>query len=354
MTSEGLQALVQQETRDTYRFFTREIDFDALRPRPWHERYPIAVWKVFQAMAYRLNPARRLLFAAAVPMALLGWWGYFMASLADGWHAHPLFLWVLVAATLLFALLILELKDKLTLKGDLEIARQIQFGLLPFAPYARDGISVRAAMRPANTVGGDYFDLIELGEGRLGVVIGDVAGKGMPAALLMALLQGSLRTLLTAGLRGPDLIGKLNGHLHANIPSNRLVTLFYAELDPKTGAVRYVNGGHNPPYLLRAKGGLERLTATAVALGIVPDLKPEERSFTLGRGDRLFLYTDGITEAFNAGDEEFGEERLEALLDLSRNEDAPGLIEAVQGGVLRFCAGEAPRDDMTMLVLDRA
>jgi sigma-B regulation protein RsbU (phosphoserine phosphatase) len=344
---------VQQETRDTYRFFTREIDFDALRPRPWYERYPIAVWKVFQAMAYRLNPARRLLFAAAVPMALLGWWGYLMASLANGWLAHPMFLWVLIAATLLFALLILELKDKLTLKGDLEIARQIQFGLLPFAPYSQDGVAIRAAMRPANTVGGDYFDLIELGERRLGIVIGDVAGKGMPAALLMALLQGSLRTLLTAGLRGPDLIAKLNGHLHANIPSNRLVTLFYAEMDLATGEVRYVNGGHNPPFLLRADGGLERLPATAVALGIVPNLEPEELRLTLAHGDRLFLYTDGITEAFNAADEEFGEERLEALLDLSRGEAAPGLIEAVQGGVLRFCAGEPPRDDMTLMVIDR-
>jgi len=92
VTSQGIRALVQQETRETYRFFTREIDFDALRPRPWYERLPVAAWKVFQAMAYRLNPARRPLFAVAVPMALLGWWGYFVAGLADGWLAHPLFL----------------------------------------------------------------------------------------------------------------------------------------------------------------------------------------------------------------------------------------------------------------------
>ena len=102
------------------------------------------------------------------------------------------------------------------------MARQIQFGLLPFEPYEKDGISIVSAMRPANTVGGDYFDVIELGEGRLAIAVGDVAGKGMPAALLMALLQGSLRTLLSAGLRGEELVAKLNAHLCANIPSNRL------------------------------------------------------------------------------------------------------------------------------------
>ena len=129
----------------------------------------------------------------------------------------------------------LELRDKLSLKGDLEIARQIQFGLLPFEPWDKDGVRIATAMRPANTVGGDYFDVIELGAGRLAVAVGDVAGKGMPAALLMALLQGSLRTLVSAGLRGAELMAKLNAHLCANIPSNRLITLLYAELDPETG-----------------------------------------------------------------------------------------------------------------------
>ena len=107
------------------------------------------------------------------------------------------------AATLLLFLLVMELRDKLGLKSDLEVARQIQFGLLPFEPWERAGFTAVSAMRPANTVGGDYFDIVELGEGRVAIAVGDVAGKGMPAALLMALLQGSLRTLLTAGLRAP-------------------------------------------------------------------------------------------------------------------------------------------------------
>ena len=126
-------------------------------------------------------------------------------------------------------------------------------------------------MRPANTVGGDYFDVIELGEGRLAVVVGDVAGKGMPAALLMALLQGSLRTLITAGFRGADLMAKLNAHLHANIPSNRLVTLFYGELDPATGGSCATSTPATTPRTSSARGrGPGRLPPPAMALGIVP------------------------------------------------------------------------------------
>ena len=166
-------------------------------------------------------------------------------------------------------------------------------------------------MRPANTVGGDYFDVIDLGEGRVAVAVADVAGKGMPAALLMALLQGSLRTLITAGFRGADLIGKLNAHLHANIPANRLVTLFYCEVDAASGRIRYVNAGHNAPFLLRRGAACRGLPATDVALGIVPGAVFNEAEAALDPGDRLFVYTDGVSEAFDARDCEYGEGRLQ-------------------------------------------
>jgi serine phosphatase RsbU (regulator of sigma subunit) len=350
VTQQGLQDLVAYETQDAWRYFSREIDFASLRRYPWYKRYPLAAWKVFLAVAYRLSPARRLLFAVAVPLLLLSWvrfgtdavLSWFMASLS----------WPLLAASLLFALLVLELRDKLVLKGDLEIARQIQFGLLPFEPYVREGVSVHAAMRPANTVGGDYFDVIELGEHRLAVVMADVAGKGMPAALLMALLQGSLRTLITAGFRGAELIGKLNAHLHANIPANRLVTMFYCELDAQTGALSYVNAGHNPPYLLRADG-LERLGATDIALGVLPGAVFQQAGAQLAPGQRLFLYTDGVSEAFDARECEYGEPRLQALLEGHHHLPAAELLEKVQADVLAHCGSVRPHDDMTLLVLAR-
>lgn len=358
VTGRGLRELLEQETRDTFQFFTREIDFSDLPSRPWHRRYPLALWRVFLAVAYRLSPWRRILFALSAPLLALAWLRYLLSWLTHGpWSLPPMGGWedgILICATVVFFLLVLELRDKLGLKGDLEIARQIQFGLLPFEPYAREGVSIVTAMRPANTVGGDYFDLVELPDGRLSLAVGDVAGKGMPAALLMALLQGSLRTLLTAGLRGPDLLAKLNAHLCANIPSNRLITFFYAELEPASGLLRYVNAGHNPPFLVRQGGSVERLGPTAIALGVTTEAAFEAMSGEVEPGDRLLLYTDGITEAFNARDEEYGEERLGAYLAVHREASHQELIDGIVADVLRFCGAVRPRDDMTLMALGRA
>jgi serine phosphatase RsbU (regulator of sigma subunit) len=352
VTEKGLRELVEHEAHDTFRFFTRDVDLQDLRPKPWFKRWPLSLWRVFLATAFRLSPARRILFALAVPLLWLAWLRYILNTVG-GDSIPSIFGWTLVAATLFCALLLLELRDKLALKSDLEVARQIQFGLLPFEPFERDGIAIRAAMRPANTVGGDYFDVIDLGPGRIAVVIGDVAGKGMPAALLMALLQGSLRTLITAGFRGPELISKLNDHLFANIPSNRLITLFYGELDMATGTLVYVNAGHNPPYRLAGDGAAERLTATGMALGIVPSAEFEAREARLQLGDRVFLYTDGVTEAESPADVDYGEPRLEAYLAAARGASDQELIEGVRADVMSFCGSAPPRDDMTLMVVAR-
>jgi serine phosphatase RsbU (regulator of sigma subunit) len=351
VTARQFRDLLEHETRDTLRFFTRDLDLTPLQELPWYKRYPRIAWRGFLAMAYRLSPPRRVLFAASVPLLVIGWIAYLGSSARHGGQLQGVDL-TLLAATLLFVLLTLELRDKLTLKGDLEIARQIQFGLLPFEGLERDGWLVRAAMRPANTVGGDYFDLVDLGDGRVAVVVGDVAGKGMPAALLMALLQGSLRTLVTAGLRGADLVAKLNAHLCANIPPNRLVTLFYSEIDPD-GRLVFVNAGHNPPRLARAGGAREALATGGVALGILPDGTYEASQTRLGAGDRLVLYTDGITEAANPRDEEFGEARLDATLAARRADPPEALLEGLTTEVLAFCGGARPGDDMTLVVVDR-
>ena len=349
VTSRGLRDLVDEEPRESFRYFTRQIDFDALRDRPFWERIPMATWQIFQAMAYRLSPARRLLFAVGVPVVAVAWVRFILDSFGGGGLGFRVD-WTLVAATLLLFLLVLELRDKLALKGDLEIAREIQFGLLPFEPFSRGKVTVNSMMRPANTVGGDYFDLIELGDGRIGLVMADVAGKGIPAALLMALLQASLRTLLTASLRGAELIAKLNEHLHSYIPSNRLITLFYAELDPETGDVSYVNAGHNPP-LLVGSGGVSRLHSTGLVLGVVPDGDYEMRRTQLEEGDRLVLYTDGATEAFNRQDEEYGEERLIGFLAGQRHLPAEALLSGLVANVLEFSSPVRPRDDMTVMVV---
>lgn len=323
-----------------------------LDQRPWFQRWPIAAFRLFEATAYRLSPARRILFAAAVPLLFIAWVDYFIHGIARGWSYSAGSLVMLGCSSLLFTLLVLELRDKLTLKGDLEVARQIQFGLLPFEPFRHGRLSAQASMRPANTVGGDYFDIIDLGGDQTAIVLGDVAGKGMPAALLMALLQGSLRTLVTAGLRGVPLITRLNEHLFANIPANRLITLFYAEVSATGGPLRYINAGHNPPLLVRPGAGCDSLGATGVALGILGEACYEMIEVPFAAGDRLVMYTDGITEASNRADEEFGEDRLSASISMRHDATTAAFVEGILSDVQGFCAGVKPRDDQTLLVLD--
>ena len=352
VTREGMRDLIDRETRETYRFLTRHIDFVQLSARPWYTRYPGMVWLVFLSLAYRLSPPRRVAFALAIFALLFG----LLKSLptAAGSAANTGLLWWLIGSALLFFLLLLELRDKLDLKGDLEIAREIQFGLVPGGPFQLGGFGIHCFMRPANTVGGDYYDIIELGGCRVAVVVGDVAGKGMPAALLMALLQGSLRTLITAGFRGAEVVGKLNDYLYASIPDNSLVTLFYGELDTAGGTLRYVNAGHNAPFLMRSAGSCDRLPATATVLGFQPGLAFNTAETTVGAGERLLLFTDGVTEAFNTSEEEYGERRLEAYLDAQRSLGPDPLIQGLVRDVLSFCGAGRPRDDITLVAVDRA
>jgi len=357
VTTHGLDQLVRHDAGETVRFFARDVEMADLAALPWWKRYPLFAWRLFLAMAFRLSPPRRLLFVIGIPLVALGWVRYVLRLPERGLIGWPLQGWedlLLLAASLLLILLALELRDKLSLKGDLEVARQIQFGLVPAAPFRREGLAIHALMRPANTVGGDYYDIIELDQGWFALAVADVAGKGMPAALLMALLQGSLRTLLTAGHRGGDLMQKLNVHLCANIPPNRLVTFFYGEFHPGRGLLRWVNAGHNAPFLIGEQGPLERLDANGIALGVLPDASFAASERQLASRDRLLLYTDGVTEAFDPRDEEYGEERLGRYLELHHGWGHQELLDGLVQDVLRFCGVARPRDDMTLMVLARA
>jgi phosphoserine phosphatase RsbU/P len=358
VTSEGLRSLIHQETRDTYRFFTRNINYESLRPLPWFKRYPLLFWCLFKEMAYRLSPPRRIAFAVAIFLFLLGIIQALSFTVQKAGGDTVMVRtggggsWWLMSILLLLFLLLMELRDKLDLKRDLTIAREIQFGLVPAELFQKNNIQIQCRMRPANTVGGDYYDIIsQTDPNRIVLVIGDVAGKGMPAALLMALLQGSLRTLNTAGFRGSSLMTKLNEYLCSSIPSDRLVTLFYAELDTMSGILEYVNAGHNPPLLLRQNGEIEKLDATALVLGVLKDKLYESRTIQLSPGDLLMLYTDGITEAFNPKEEEYGLERLAHFLKAGVGALPGELIPKLFEDVLKFCDTARPTDDMTAVAV---
>jgi serine phosphatase RsbU (regulator of sigma subunit) len=243
-------------------------------------------------------------------------------------------------------------REGIKMRADLEIAHELQTSLVADESSRHGPVSIHARMQPAAEVGGDYYDVIELGDGRLAFVVADVAGKGLPAALLMTLLRGSLRSLLSVGLRGTALVTALNTHLVANTPSNRMITCFYGELDPVTGRLIYVNAGHNPPYLYGGDG-TRTLDSTAVMLGMIDGMPFPEASADLRAGSRLLLYTDGITEAENRIGEQFGVERLEAAIAGPGRSEPAGALDAILATVVRFRGTARQSDDMTMMLVSR-
>lgn len=232
---------------------------------------------------------------------------------------------------------------------ELKRAREIQQMLLPNTLPQLGGVQVSAAWQPAREVGGDYFDVLQLDPKRLGLCVGDVAGKGITAALLMANLQASFRAFATADAAPSVVCTKLNKFLCANIASGKFVTFFYAVFDAELNTLTYENAGHSPGLLLRAAGATESLNGGGAVLGALPDWVYQDYTVQLSRGDKLLLSTDGITEAENSGLEEFGEQRL---LDAARNGDSSALDtqRAVMQQVTAFCNGSF-RDDATLLVL---
>ncbi|MGA8034818.1 MAG: PP2C family protein-serine/threonine phosphatase [Candidatus Acidiferrales bacterium] len=232
---------------------------------------------------------------------------------------------------------------------ELKRAGEIQQMLLPSALPQLAGVQIAGAWQPAREVGGDYFDVIALDEKRLGICIGDVAGKGITAALLMANLQASFRAFATPDASPQEVCTKLNKFLSANLASGRFVTFFYGVLDSERRTLIYENAGHCPGLLIRADGAAERLRGGGAVLGVFPDWIYQDSIVQLERGDTLLLATDGVTEAENSRLEEFGEQRLlEAAC--TRNGSALDTQRAVMQQVTAYCGGNF-RDDATLLVL---
>jgi sigma-B regulation protein RsbU (phosphoserine phosphatase) len=233
---------------------------------------------------------------------------------------------------------------------EVEIAREVQQRLFPQTIPAIPGLDLAGHCRPALAVGGDYYDMIELEDGRLALAIGDVSGKGIGAALLMASLRASLRGMTDSASHNlARMIRKLNQLVYESSTSNRYATFFFGIYDPAAGELRYVNGGHNAPMVIRA-AEVVRLEATGPVVGLLKDVQFEERMISIGPGDLFIGYTDGISEAMTVDDEEWGDERMLATAQLVRTSPAKNIIEALFQGADDFAAGAPQYDDMTLLI----
>jgi sigma-B regulation protein RsbU (phosphoserine phosphatase) len=232
---------------------------------------------------------------------------------------------------------------------ELEDARAIQERLIPTALPDLPGYSIGAAWQPAHAVGGDYYDVFRLSEHTVAFCIADVSGKGMPAALLMSNVQASLRAYASEGLAPAQLCARLNGVVSSNTDSDRFISLFYCLLKTTTGHLIYSNAGHNPPVLVRADGSIVRLECGGLVLGPLPDASFEQCEIGIDPGDRVLLFTDGVTEASNTGGEEFGDDRLIQTAIESRSLDANQTRDAVMAAVTEFSGG-AFSDDVTLVI----
>lgn len=233
---------------------------------------------------------------------------------------------------------------------ELEIAKEVQLKLFPQTMPLLKTLDYAGICIQALQVGGDYYDFLRLGQDRLGLVLGDISGKGIAAALLMANLQANLRTQFAAALDEPErFLRSVNRLFYENTADNAYATLFFGTYDDRSRSLRYANCGHLSALLLRSTGSLERLDSTCTVLGLFPDWECSFSECQLFPGDILVLYTDGVTEAFNGAAEEFGEDRLVELLSQKRSLSANGLAQSVVDEVQRFSANRQ-HDDITLIV----
>ncbi len=373
LTSEEFGKLFTRETPEAYRFFARGINTAELEGLPWHRRAVKYLQGFFLAFTMRLSPARRAMYGIALVVSAIG-----LLQLFQGFGVirfpipfafffvrigvpGPVFadgtMWLLLGLLLMNLLVLLEVADRLSLKRDLEVAREIQQAMLPEGTWSGPGVEAFGLTKPANTVGGDFYDILPRPDGRVLVALGDVAGKASPAALLMALLLAMLRTLADEDLELASLVSRLNVQVTRHAPPSRFITIFLASYDLATGDLLFVNAGQTPPLLRRQNGTFERLTAGGVALGLFEGSTYEAGRVRLDPGDALVMYSDGITEAENPAGAPFDEAGLERTLALHA-----GTFQTVSAGVLGkavFDAVEHHRrdsrlaDDLTVLVVSR-
>jgi serine phosphatase RsbU (regulator of sigma subunit) len=373
LTSEELGKLFTRETPEAYQFFARGINTAELEGLPWHRRGLKYAQGFFLAFTMRLSPGRRLMYIVSLALAAIG-----LLQLFAGFGLMrvpipialffvnirvpaPLFsdgtMWLLGGFLLMNLLVLMEVADRLSLKRDLEVAREIQQAMLPSGTWSGPGVEAFGLTKPANTVGGDFYDILPQPDGTVLVALGDVAGKASPAALLMALLLAILRTLADERLALPALVQRLNLQVARHAPASRFITLFLGCFDPATGRLSFVNAGQTPPLLRRQNGSIERLMSGGIALGMFEGSTYEQGEVHLDRGDALLMYSDGLTEAESPDGEPFDEAGLERTLALYagtyHTAAAADLGRAMFDAVERHRRDQRLADDLTVLVLSR-
>jgi phosphoserine phosphatase RsbU/P len=343
------------DARASYRFYQRDYGARA-RQETQPPGFFHTVLEFLWAILEKLSPARRVLLLLGIVFLIIPGAGFshMMKSGEVEVVEVSFHFW---AGVLLFVVLMLEVSDRVVMKRDLEIARDIQTWLLPATPPQVPGLAIAFATRPANTVAGDYYDVFARpaavpGETRFLLAVADVAGKSIPAPLLMATFQASLKTLSAVHCTLAELVTGMNQYASTNSQGGlRFTTAFLAEFDPVSRMLTYINAGHNAPILRRNSGAVERLSIGGLPLGIMAGAKYESGNVLLQAGDWLAIYTDGVIEAMNQRDEEYGEQRLIGVLNAGVATEPAQMLRRVMSDVDLFVGPTAQYDDITCLLV---
>jgi len=349
----------RSDARASYGLYSREIDVTQKEGVRRGRHFSGVAKQFFWAILEKLSPARRL--SLLISLALMVFNPQFSWTTNGSQHVIGFDL-RLVGGLLMFLVLILEVADRVVMKRDLQIAREIQSWLLPTNPPSVPGMEIAFATRPANTVAGDYYDVFPRA-GRTSanqtsaeqtylVAVADVAGKSIPAALLMATFQASLKTLSATPSTLAELIYGMNRYACSNSQSGlRFTTAFIAEYEPDTRALTYINAGHNQPILRRKSGKIERLDAGGLPLGIKADAPYEAGTVTLEAGDWLVVFTDGVVEAINEAGVEYGEARLIEVLNGGTDLPSVKMLSRIVVNLDSFVGTTPQQDDITCVVV---
>jgi len=344
----------ESEARASYRLYSKDVAAKTPEGLTRRGRHLHVVREFFWAVFEKLAPARRVLLLLALVLLIIPHAGF---QYGEGHKVSvevDLHFW---AALLLLLLLILEIADRVVMKRDLQIAREIQTWLLPGTPPVIPGVAIAYTTRPANTVAGDYYDVFPRpgktsAENRVVRAVADVAGHSMAAAMLMATFQASLKTLSTAQVALPELAPNMNRYACTNSQGGlRFTTAFLSEYDAVNRTLDYINAGHNNPILRRADGRLERLDVGGLPFGIMPEVKYESAKVTLAPGDWLIIFTDGLVEAENAVQQEYGETRLLTAIEAAAGVDPKEMLRRLMAEVDLFVGNTPQHDDVTCMLL---
>ncbi len=343
----GFKNTIRRDYRDLKDFYLDEDRRKRLESMGWFKRAIFITAWLLKGLFLKLTPVRRLLLIVGLVLILTsGDTGY-----SDGNFRININVPIVGSLLVLFVLM-LELKDKLLARSELQAGRTVQHALMPERSPHVAGWSLWLFTRPANEVGGDLVDFQHVDEKRFGVTIGDVSGKGLGAALLMAKLQSTLRALAPDFGSLAKLGAKINEILHRDSLPNSFASLVYLQLQPDSGVVHLVNAGHLPPIVLRGST-FEEMPKGGTALGILPKAKYSDQRIELQNGELLLVYSDGLTEARNERDEFFGSERLMGLLPtlggLSTEQVGKKLLAAVD----QFVGDARANDDLSLVVFKR-